>query len=201
MVRCRRSLDGRTLMRPHSLTATSAFILFTLLGSNGTYAQDTVSAPNSDAQYQAQQQQYQEQLRENQRARQDYQNQQQDYQERRSHFEDQTATYEALRARYASERAGYRRYEWPARFAEWRLKSDSSLMNVQVHLLNGNSVGNVIGIAHAPDGVIEALQVMLDDRSIVWFDAGDVRFDQFNGTVITDLYPSDIRQMARERIG
>jgi C-terminal processing protease CtpA/Prc len=188
-------------MKSHSLIATSAFVLCALLGSNRAYAQDAAPAPDTDAQYQAQQQQYQEQLRENQGARQDYQNQQQDYQNRRAQYEDQTAAYEALRTRYASERAAYRRYEWPARFAEWRLKSDSSLMNVQVHLINGNTVGNVIGAAHGPDRVIEALQVMLDDRSIVWFDARDVRFDQFNGTIITDLYPSDIRQMAREQIG
>ena len=171
-------------MKSHSLTAASAFILCTLLGSNRAHAQDR---PDANSQYQAQQQQYQEQLKENQGAQQDYQNRQQDYQDRRAHFEDQTAAYEALSARYASERAAYHRYEWPARFAEWRLKSDSSLMNVQVHLINGNTVGNVIGAAHGPDKVIEALQVLLDDRSIVWFDANDVRFDQFNGTIITDL--------------
>lgn len=183
------------------LIAAGALVLCTLLGGKGTYAQDTPSAPDPDARYQTQQRQYQEQLKENQGAQQDYRDQQRVYQDRRAHYDDQTAAYEALRDRYASERAAYHRYEWPARFAGWRLKSDSSLMNVQVHLLNGSTVGNVVGAAHASNGVIEALQVMLDDRSIVWFDAIDLRFDQFNGTVITDLYPSDIRHMARERIG
>jgi hypothetical protein len=49
--------------------------------------------------------------------------------------------------------------------------------------------------------VIEVLQVVLNDRSIVWIDADGIRFDQFDGTAINDLYASDIREMAHERIG
>jgi hypothetical protein len=187
-------------MRPHLLTS-SALIACALIVSSGVRAQ---SAPGTDsnAQYQEQQQQYQQQLDQNGQAQRDYQTQQQIYQDRRVDYQDQRADYEALRSRYALERAHYRRYEWPARYSEWRLKSDGSLMNVRVRLINGNEIGNVVGAAHDNrDGLIEALQVMLNDRSIVWIDAGDIRFDQFNGTVITDLYASDIREMARERIG
>jgi hypothetical protein len=188
-------------MRSNFLTTASVLVFLALTADNAARAQDVAPAPDTDAHYQAQQQQYQQQLDQNAQEQQQYQKEKQVYQDRRANYQDQRGTYEALRDHYAAERARYHRYEWPARFAEWRLKSDSSLMNVRVHLINGDTVGNVLGAAHAQDGVIEALQVMLDDRSIVWIDANDIRFDQFNGTVITDLYASDIRAMARERIG
>ena len=188
-------------MRPHFLTTASVVVFAGLTAGNAACAQDVTPATSPDARYQEQQQQYQKQLDQNTQEQQQYKNEKQVYQDQRANYEDQRAAYEALRDHYAAERAGYHRYAWPARFAEWRLKSDSSLMNVRVHLINGDTVGNVIGAAHAHDGVIEALQVMLDDRSIVWIDATDLRFDQFNGTVITDLYASDIRAMARERVG
>lgn len=164
-------------------------------------AQSTAAVPDANSQYQVQQQQYQQQLQQNRREQRDYMSQRQTYQDGRARYDDQTAAYDALRARYAAERAAYHRYPWPSRYSEWRLKSDGSLVNVRVHLLNGNAVGNVVGIARSPDGVIEAVQVLLDDRSIVWLDAADVRLDEINGTIITDLRPSDIREMARERIG
>jgi hypothetical protein len=165
-------------------------------------AQD-IAAPTADAnaQYQAQQQDYQQQLQQNQQQQQAYQNEQQTYQDRRAHYQDQTATYEALRARFAAERAAYHRYAWPGSFAEWRLKNDGSFMDVRVSLINGNAVGNVVALARAPDGVVEGLEVQLDSNKVVWIDAADARFDRFHGTIITDLYASDLRHMADERIG
>ena len=51
------------------------------------------------------------------------------------------------------------------------------------------------------DGVIEGLEVKLDSGKVVWIDSADVRFDRANGEIITDLYASDLRHMADERIG
>jgi multidrug efflux pump subunit AcrA (membrane-fusion protein) len=159
--------------------------------SNGEIsAQDN----NNQAKYQIQQQQYQEQLQQNQAA-------QQNYQDQRAAYHDQTAQYEPLRDRYRAERAAYHRYEWPSRFAEWRLKNDGSLLNARVQLINGDRVGNVTAVARAPDGVIEGLEVELDGGKIVWIDSTDARFDRVNGEIITDLYASDLRHMADERIG
>lgn len=159
--------------------------------SNGDIAaQDN----NNKAKYQLQQQQYQEQMQQHQAAQENYQNQE-------AAYRDQTARYEALREHYRAERAAYHRYEWPSRFAEWRLKNDGSVMNARVQLINGNHVGNVVGVARAPDGVIEGLEVKLDSGKVVWIDSTDMRFDHANGEVITDLYASDLRHMADERIG
>lgn len=159
--------------------------------SNGeAAAQDN----NNKAKYQLQQQQYQEQMQQHQAAQENYQNQE-------AAYRDQTARYEALREHYRAERAAYHRYEWPSRFAEWRLKNDGSVMNARVQLINGDHVGNVVAVARATDGVIEALEVELDSRKVVWIDSADVRFDHANGEIITDLYASDLRHMADERIG
>jgi multidrug efflux pump subunit AcrA (membrane-fusion protein) len=170
-----------------------------ILMAPGAFAQS--AAPDANSQYQAQQQQYQDQLQQNQRAQQDYQNQKQEYRDRRARYDDQTAAYEALRARFAAERAGYHRYVWPIGYDDWRLKSDSSVMNVRVNLIGGNPVGNVAAVARARDGVIEGLEVELDSGKVVWIDAEDARFDRFHGTVVTDLYASDLRHMADERLG
>ena len=149
---------------------------------------------NNKAKYQIEQQQYQEQMQQHQAAQENYRDQKAAYQDQRAH-------YEALRERYREERAAYHRYEWPARFAEWRLKNDGSLMNVRVQLINGDRVGNVVGVARAPDGVIEALEVQLDSGKVVWIDSADARVDHTTGQIITDLYASDLRHMADERIG
>ena len=159
--------------------------------SNGEIAaQDN----NNQTKYQLEQQQYQEQLRQHQAAQESYQNKEAVYQ-------DQTARYEALREHYRAERAAYHRYDWPSRFAEWRLKNDGSVMNVRVQLINGDHVGNVVAVARAPDGIIEGLEVELDSGKVVWIDSLDARFDHANGEIITDLYASDLRHMADERIG
>jgi hypothetical protein len=149
---------------------------------------------NNNTKYQIQQQQYQQQMQQNQAAQENYQDQKEAYQ-------DQRARYEALRDRYRVERAAYHRYEWPARFAEWRLKNDGSLMNARVQLINGDHVGSVVAVARAEDGVIEALEVKLDSGKVVWIDSADARFDRANGEIITNLYASDLRHMADERIG
>lgn len=159
--------------------------------SNGEIAaQDN----NNQAKYRIEQQQYQEQLQQNQAAQENYRNQ-------KAAYHDQTAQYEALRERFRAERAAYHRYEWPSRFADWRLRSDSSLMNARVQLINGDHVGNVVGVARASDGVIEGLEVALDSGKVVWIDSIDARFDRANGEVVTNLYASDLRRMADERVG
>ncbi|MGZ5921381.1 MAG: hypothetical protein ACXWLT_06415 [Rhizomicrobium sp.] len=159
--------------------------------SNGeAAAQDN----NNQTKYQIQQQQYQQQLQQHQAA-------QENYQDQKAAYQDQRARYEAMRERFRAERAAYHRYEWPSRFAEWRLKNDGSLMNARVQLINGDHVGNVVGVARAEDGVIEGLEVKLDSDKVVWIDSADARFDRANGEIITNLYASDLRHMADERIG
>jgi len=148
---------------------------------------------NNQAKYQIEQQQYQQQMQE-------HQAQQLNYQDQKEAWREQTARYEALRDRFRAERAAYHRYEWPSRFADWRLRSDSSLMHARVQLINGDHVGNVVGIARTDD-VIEALEVELDSGTTVWIDSADARFDRFSGQVVTNLYASDLRHMAEERIG
>jgi C-terminal processing protease CtpA/Prc len=189
------------LMKTVTLLTAGTLVLCAIMAAPAL-AQD-IPAPTADtnAQYQAQQQDYQQQLQQNQQAQQDYQNEQQNYRDRRAHYEDQTATYEALRARFAAERAGYHRYVWPGTFAEWRLKNDGSFMGIRVNLVNGNAVGNVVALARTPDGVVEGLAIKLDSGQTVWIDATDARFDRFHGTIITDLYASDLRLMADERLG
>ncbi|MEP6830348.1 MAG: hypothetical protein ABI963_08415 [Rhizomicrobium sp.] len=149
---------------------------------------------NNQTKYQIEQQQYQQQM-------QQHQAQQENYQDQKEAWRQQTARYEALRERFRVERAAYHRYEWPSRFAEWRLKNDGSLMNSRVQLISGDHVGNVVGVARATDGVIEALEVELDSGKVVWIDSADARFDRSSGQIITNLYASDLRHMADERIG
>ena len=149
---------------------------------------------NNQTKYQIEQQQYQQQM-------QQHQVQQENYQNQKEAWREQTARYEALRERFRAERAAYKRYEWPSRFAEWRLKNDGSLMNARVQLINGDHVGNVVGIARASDDVIEALEVELDSGKVVWIDSADARLDRASGQIITNLYASDLRHMADERIG
>jgi len=148
---------------------------------------------NNQTKYQIEQQQYQQQMQE-------HQAQQENYQDQKAAWREQTARYEALRDRFRAERAAYHRYEWPSRFADWRLRSDSSLMHARVQLINGDRVGNVVGIARTDD-VIEALEVELDSGTTVWIDSADARFDRLSGQVVTNLYASDLRHMAEERIG
>ena len=166
------------------------------LNSQVTQSNGDISAQdnNNQSKYQMQQQQYQQQLQQNQAA-------QQNYQDQKAEYQDRTAAYEALRARYHDERAAYHRYDWPSRFAEWRLKNDGSLMNARVQLISGDHVGNVVAVARATDGVIEALEVQLNSGKVVWIDSSDARFDHANGEIITDLYASDLRHMADERLG
>jgi uncharacterized protein (DUF2267 family) len=149
---------------------------------------------NNNSKYQIEQQQYQQQM-------QQHQAQQENYQDQKDAWRAQTARYEALRERFRAERAAYHRYDWPTRVAEWRLKNDGSLMNARVQLISGDHVGNVVGIARASDDVIEALEVELDSGKVVWIDSADARFDRSSGQIITNLYASDLRHMADERIG
>jgi C-terminal processing protease CtpA/Prc len=148
---------------------------------------------NNKAKYQILQQQYQEQSQQLQAAQENYQTQ-------KAAYDDRTAQYEALRERFRAERAAYHRYEWPSHFAEWRLKNDGSMMNAQVQLINGDHVGNVVAVARASDGVIEGLEVELNTDKVVWIDAIDARFDHVKGEIVTDLYASDLRHMADERV-
>ena len=149
---------------------------------------------SNQAKYQLQQEQYRQQMQQNLAAQQTYQDQKAAYQDQRAH-------YEALRERFRAQRAAYHRYDWPSHYGDWRLKSDASVMRARVQLLNGDHVGNVIGLARGSDDVIEGLEVKLDSGKVVWIDADDARFDRANGQVITNLYASDLRQMADERLG
>jgi hypothetical protein len=149
---------------------------------------------NNQAKYQIEQQQYQQQMQQHQAQQDAYQDQKEAWREQRAH-------YEVLRDRFRAERAAYHRDVWPSRIAEWRLKNDGSLMNARVQLINGDHVGNVVGIARADDDVIEALEVELDSGKVVWIDSADARFDRSSGQVVTNLYASDLRHMAEERIG
>jgi hypothetical protein len=165
---------------------------------NGQIAQSNGAADAQDssnqAQYQAQQQAYQDKLNQHDAA-------QKNYQDQKANYDAQTTQYEALRARFHAERAAYHRYAWPASFAEWRLSNNGSLLNARVQLINGNNVGNVVAVARAHDGVIEGLQVEMDTGKVVWIDATDARLNHADGKIVTDLYASDIRAMADERIG
>ncbi|MBN9544068.1 MAG: hypothetical protein J0I19_01240 [Alphaproteobacteria bacterium] len=149
---------------------------------------------NNQAKYRIEQQQYQQQM-------QQHQAQQDAYQDQKEAWREQRARYEVLRDRFRAERAAYHRNEWPSRIAEWRVKSDASLMHARVQLINGDHVGNVVAIARADDDVIEALEVELDSGKAVWIDSADARFDHASGQVITNLYASDLRHMADERVG
>jgi Skp family chaperone for outer membrane proteins len=147
---------------------------------------------NNRAKYQLQQEQYQQQLQRNQAA-------QEDYQDQKAAYQNQHARYEALRDRYRAERAKYRRYDWPNRYADWRLKSDASVMQARVQLINGDRVGTVIGLARTSDDEIEGLEVRLDSGKVVWIDADDARLNRSTGQIVTNLHASDLRQMADER--
>ncbi len=149
---------------------------------------------NNKAKYQIEERQYRQQMQQHQAA-------QENYQDQKAAWREQTARYEVLREHFRAERAAYHRGEWPARFAEWRLKNDGSLMRARVQLINGEHVGNVVGVARASDDVIEALEVELDSGKVVWIDSADARFDRSSGQIITNLYASDLRHMADERIG
>jgi hypothetical protein len=150
-------------------------------------------ADQNNAQYQQQQQQYQDQLQQHQAAMQENQADQQ-------RFENRTAAYEALRARYAAERAAYHRSVWPARYSRWTLdESDPGLKGQRVEIIDGDRVGTVVDIAHAPNAHVEALLVQLDSDKLVWIDQADVRYDRADGIVMTNLDRSDLHQMADER--
>jgi len=154
--------------------------------------QSTTQTDSADAQYQQQQRQYQQQLQQNQQAQQDYQNQ-------RAAYADATAHYEGLRARFAAERAAYHRDLWPADYRPWELRPDFALMHARVEITNGDHVGTVTGIARAPGGRIEGLEVSLDSGKMVWIDAADARFNRTDGILMTDLDRTDLHQMADER--
>jgi hypothetical protein len=187
-------LDANGMPTDHSTPAEqaqTADLNAQVTQSNGDIAaQDN----NNQAKYQIEQQQYQQQMQQHQAA-------QENYQDQKDAWREQTARYEALRERFRAERAAYHRYEWPSRFAEWRLKNDASLMNARVQLISGDHVGNVVAVARATDGVVEALEVELDSGKVVWIDSADARFDRSSGQIITNLYASDLRHMADERVG
>ncbi len=187
-------LDAKGMPTNHSTPAEQAQTAD--LNNQVTEANGEISAQdnNNRSKYQIEQQQYQEQLKQHQAA-------QEKYQDQKATYRNQTAQYEALRARFRNERAAYHRYEWPSRFAEWRLKNDGSMLNARVQLINGDYVGNVVGVARASDGVIEGLEVALDNGKVVWIDSVDARFDSAHGEIVTDLDASDLHHMADEHIG
>lgn len=154
--------------------------------------QSTTQTNSADAQYQAQQQQYQQQLQQNQAAQQQYQNQKEAY-------ENQAVRYEGLRARFADERAAYHRDLWPDDYRPWELRPDFAVMHARVEITNGDHVGTVTGIARAPGGRIEGLEVSLDSGKLVWIDAADARFNRADGILMTDLDRADLHEMADER--
>ena len=147
----------------------------------------------NNAQYQQQQQHYQEQLQQHQAAVDEHARQQQRY-------EDRSAAYQALRDRYAAERAAYHRGVWPDRYVHWTLEeNDPGLIGQRVEILNGDRVGTVVDVAHAPNGHVEALLVRLDSTKVVWVDQADIRYDRADGIVMTNLDRSDLGRMSDER--
>jgi len=187
-------LDANGMPTDHSTPAEQAQTANLNAQVSQSNAEISAQDNNNRAKYQIEQEQYQQQM-------QQHQAQQQNYQDQKEAWREQTARYEALRDRFRAERAAYHRYEWPSRIADWRLKNDGSLMSARVQLINGDHVGNVVGIARASDDVIEALEVELDSGKVVWIDSADARFDRSSGQIITNLYASDLRHMADERIG
>ncbi|HEY4274266.1 MAG TPA: hypothetical protein VGM68_02190 [Rhizomicrobium sp.] len=187
-------VDANGMPTDHSTPAEQAATANLNAEVSQSNAEISAQDNNNQTKYQIQQDQYQQQLQQNQAAQENYQDQKAAYQEQR-------ARYEALRDRFRAQRAAYHRYDWPSRYADWRLKSDASVMQARVQLINGDHVGNVIGLARASDEVIEGLEVKLDSGKVVWIDASDARFDRANGQIITNLYASDLRQMADERLG
>jgi len=160
-----------------------------------TNTQAVAQAQQGDAQYQAQQQQYQNQLQQNQAAQQDYQN-------KSAQYQDQTIAYDQLRTRYAAERAAYHRGAW-GRYARWTLddsEATAGLVGQRVEILNGDHVGTVESVAHAPSGHVEALRVRLDNDRLVWIDQADIRYDRGDSVVMTNLDRGDLRQMANESL-
>ena len=65
-----------------------------------------------------------------------------------------------------------------------------------VKLVNGDPVGKVIALAHAPDGKIEAVKIQRDSGPSIWIDSSDARMDHVDGMVVTDLYAQDLQKMA-----
>jgi uncharacterized protein (DUF2267 family) len=187
-------LDANGMPTDHSTPAEQAQTADLNAQVSQSNAEISAQDNNNRTKYQIEQEQYQQQM-------QQHQAQQQNYQDQKEAWREQTARYEALRDRFRAERAAYHRYEWPSRIADWRLKNDGSLMSARVQLINGDHVGNVVGIARASDDVIEALEVELDSGKVVWIDSADARFDRSSGQIITNLYASDLRHMADERIG
>ena len=187
-------LDANGMPTDHSTPAEQAQTANLNAQVSQSNAEISAQDNNNRAKYQIEQEQYQQQM-------QQHQAQQQNYQDQKEAWREQTARYEALRDRFRAERAAYHRYEWPSRIADWRLKNDGSLMSARVQLINGDHVGNVVGIARASDDVIEALEVELDSGKVVWIDSADARLDRSSGQIITNLYASDLRHMADERVG
>ena len=186
-------LDANGMPTDHSTPAEQAQTADLNNQVSQSNAEISAQDNNNQTKYQIEQQQYQQQM-------QQHQAQQENYQDQKEAWAAQRARYEILRDRFRAERAAYHRYQWPSRFADWRLKTDSSLMHARVQLINGDHVGNVVGIARTDD-VVEALEVERDNGTRVWIDSADARFDRFNGEVVTNLYASDLRHMAEERIG
>jgi hypothetical protein len=185
-------VDANGMPTTHSTPAEAAQTndLNTQAADNASQSMGQTST--ADAQYQQQQQQYQNQLQQNQQAQDDYQNQ-------KAAYAEATAHYEGLRARFAAERAAYHRDLWPAEYRPWELRPDFAVMHARVEIVNGDHVGNVVGIARDPGGRIEGLEVSLDSGKMVWIDANDARFNRTDGVLMTDLDRTDLHEMADER--
>lgn len=179
-------VDANGLPTTHSTPAEHAATAGLNDQISGANAQADAKADQNSAQYQQQLQQHQQAIEQNQADQ--------------KTFQDRTAAYEVLRAHYAAERAAYHRAVWPERYARWTLDEMApGLTGQRVEILNGDRVGTVVDVAHAPGGHVEALLVQLDSDKVVWIDQADIRYDRADGIVMTNLERSDLRLMADER--
>ncbi|MES2472144.1 MAG: hypothetical protein V4601_04815 [Pseudomonadota bacterium] len=151
-------------------------------------------AAAANAQSAAANAQYQNQLQQNQAA-------QQSYQAAKADYENEIANYDAVRERYARERSAYRRGVWPERYATYVIVRDvDNLVGQRIQLITGARVGTVVDAELAANGNVAALLVRLDNRKLVWVDAGDIRYSRADGVVMTNLDRTDLYHMADQRL-
>jgi hypothetical protein len=151
-------------------------------------------AAAANAQSAAANAQYQNQLQQNQAA-------QQSYQAAKADYENEISNYDAVRERYARERSAYRRGVWPDRYASYVVVRDAdNLVGQRIQLITGARVGTVVDADLAANGNVAALLVRLDNRKLVWVDAGDIRYSRADGVVMTNLDRNDLYHMADQRI-
>lgn len=144
------------------------------------------------ARYQGERSRYEGQLQDNR-------SQRAEYDQKSAAYDEKSAAYERMRDRYADERAAYRRGAFPGRYARWTLMQEAGLTGARVQLINGRRVGTVTGTSRGREGSLAAVQVRLDDNRMVWIDASDVRYNQGDRLVMTNLNRGDLRRMADHR--